>query len=146
VRLATPNRFSLGQQFKLIETEGGSLGSVGGFNAAIQNRLGACLVDSSPLTFEKYWLDSLRTGSCNGASKSRRMWAHLSGSLTATPSISGYQMVNWQTAGYVTDFCLFDCNLTHNASVLSASFIGDDPNEWSGAAKWKYRFAVSATP
>jgi len=38
------------------------------------------------------------------------------------------------------------CPQAYEAAVLEASFVASDPGELGGAAKWRYRFAVSATP
>ena len=49
----------------------------------------------------------------------------------------------------MTDFNLcfsITCPQTYDAAVLEAGFVASDPAELGGAAKWKYRFAVSATP
>jgi len=139
LRVATPNRFALGQQFKLTEVE--TLGPEW-FSASIKNRLGSCLVDNDPLS-QIGDIGLLRASNCGSPMKSRRMWSHLRGSLTATPALSGYQLINDQTARYATPpLCLFSCD--DFAALWPASFVAGDPSELGAYAKWEYRFAVSA--
>ena len=121
----------------------------GGFTeAAIQNRLLGCL-KSEGAAFNNL-IAPLKHVNCAGASSdSTKRWSHLAGALTGSPSVAGYQLVNSGHAEYVGDFNLcFDttCPQTYTAALLKATFVASDPAELGGAVKWKYKFAVTATP
>jgi hypothetical protein len=139
VRLEAPNSHALGQQFKRIQTEyiAGSQGPW--FVSALQNRLGSCLIDK---VFGE--TPQLASGTCTGANKADRMWSHLRGGYTATPSLPGYQLIS-DHANYMVGGCWFGV-CASAAGLMSPDLIALDPLEWSGAAKWEFRYAVTATP
>ena len=140
VRLETPNKHALGQQFKRIDTEyfGGSQGTW--FASGLKNRLGSCLIDGTYIgTAHEF-----TSGTCTGADKPSRMWSHLRGGYTATPSLPGYQLIS-DYANYIVGGCGFG-TCASIAGLAPPSVISLDPLEWSGAAKWEFRYAVNATP
>ena len=144
VRLAAPNKTNPLQQWKQVSRV--SFGSW--YETALQNRLTGCLRSDAPLNPVPIASD-LTVGVCNGAATdSRKRWSHLSGSNTATPGISGAQLVNSQTAEYAAHFDLcFDpavCPAKPVAALLSASLVASVPDELGGAAKWRYQFATTA--
>ena len=141
VRIAPLKRTNPLQQWKRINSEP----FASWFTAGIKNRLLGCL--RTDTTTSGHTVAPLGLGTCADPSNPRERWYHLAGGDTASPDVPGYQLVSVQTVEYVTDFnlCFLDsCPPTYKATLLEAGFVGQDPQELGGAAKWRYRFAESA--
>ncbi|MGH8490059.1 MAG: hypothetical protein ACREXS_14625 [Gammaproteobacteria bacterium] len=139
VKLAPRDPKNLLQQWK--QTDRLNFGPF--YEVAVQNRLLGCLRSDSD---GSSGIAPLKVGNCAGSSSdSRKRWSHLSGAVTASPSIPGAQMVNSQSAEYIgEEFCFITCGPTPLATLWGASVIASDPAEAGGFVKWRYRFATSA--
>jgi hypothetical protein len=147
VSIAPLNKTNPLQQWKRVSPTFFPSPNGGWTETAIQNRLLGCL-KSEDASFNNL-IAPLKHVNCAGAaSDSSKRWSHLAGVLTGSPNVPGYQLVSG-FAEYVGDFNLcFDatCPQTYAATLFKASFVASDPAELGGVVKWKYQFAVSATP
>jgi hypothetical protein len=147
VSVAPLNKTNPLQQWKRVSPAFFPSPNGGWTETGIQNRLLGCL-KSEGATFNNL-IAPLKHVNCAGvANDSTKRWSHLAGVLTGSPTVPGFQLVSG-LAEYVADFNLcFDtsCPQSYGASLFKASFVSDSPNEFGGAVKWQYKFAVSATP